>query len=137
MSSNQDDEYKGMRIPRGSHIIGNAWSMLRDPNAYKTPEIFNPSRFLGSLAESNPEEIIFGFGRRRCPGAPVAHTSVWLSIVLTLATYDIVPPKADDGTIALPSLDYTVGVISHPSPFQCNIKPRSDKARKLIESTAL
>jgi cytochrome P450 len=44
--------------------------MLRDPNAYKTPEIFNPSRFLGSLAEGNPEEIIFGFGRRYVHALP-------------------------------------------------------------------
>ncbi|CAE6339186.1 unnamed protein product [Rhizoctonia solani] len=137
MASNKDDEYKGMRIPRKSHVIGNAWSMLRDPDAYQDPESFNPSRFLGSRKENNPEEIIFGFGRRRCPGAPVAHSSVWLSIVLTLATYEIMPLKAGDGRTVLPSLDYTIGVISHPSPFQCNLKPRSEKVRKLIESTAL
>ncbi|KAF8752322.1 hypothetical protein RHS01_07760 [Rhizoctonia solani] len=107
-----DDE-----IPSKSHIIGNAWSMLWDSNAYQDPEKFNPSRFLGPRLESNPEEIIFGFGRRRCPGAPVAHSSVWLSIVLTLAVYDILPPKSKDGVALLPSLDYTVGVISlllHP-----------------------
>ncbi|ELU39519.1 cytochrome P450 [Rhizoctonia solani AG-1 IA] len=108
-----DDEYKGMRIPSKSHIIGNAWSMLWDSNAYQDPEKFNPSRFLGPRLESNPEEIIFGFGRRRCPGAPVAHSSVWLSIVLTLAVYDILPPKSKDGVALLPSLDYTVGVIRY------------------------
>ncbi|KAF8748048.1 cytochrome P450 [Rhizoctonia solani] len=107
------------------------------PKAYQDPEHFNPSRFLAPRSESNPEEIIFGFGRRRCPGAPVAHSSVWLSIVLTLATYDISALKAENGMDILPSLDYTVGVISHPSPFQCNLRPRSDKSRMLIENTAV
>ncbi|KAF8676139.1 cytochrome P450 [Rhizoctonia solani] len=132
LALNHDDE-----IPGKSHIIGNAWSMLRDPKAYQDPEHFNPSRFLAPRSESNPEEIIFGFGRRRCPGAPVAHSSVWLSIVLTLATYDISALKAENGMDILPSLDYTVGVISHPSPFQCNLRPRSDKSRMLIENTAV
>ncbi|CAE7194397.1 unnamed protein product [Rhizoctonia solani] len=125
----------GMRIPGGTNIIANAWNMLRDPDAYKDPEQFNPARFLGSGPESSPEEIIFGFGRRRCPGAPVAHSSVWLSIVLTLATYDISPIIGDNGSPLLPSLDYTVGVISHPLPFRCYIKPRSNKAQVLIENT--
>ncbi|KAF8702305.1 cytochrome P450, partial [Rhizoctonia solani] len=107
LALNHDDE-----IPGKSHIIGNAWSMLRDPKAYQDPEHFDPSRFLAPRSESNPEEIIFGFGRRRCPGVPVAHSSVWLSIVLTLATYDISALKAENGMDILPSLDYTVGVIS-------------------------
>lgn len=134
LASDIDDEYKGMRIPGRSNIIANAWSMLRDSDAYKDPERFNPSRFLGPNAESNPEEIIFGFGRRRCPGVPVANSSVWLSIALTLATYDITPPIGDNEEPILPSLEYTVGVISHPPPFRCSLKPRSEKARLLIEN---
>ncbi|KDN38011.1 hypothetical protein RSAG8_09784, partial [Rhizoctonia solani AG-8 WAC10335] len=123
LASDSDDEYKGMRIPARTNIIANAWCMLRDPDAYNDPERFNPSRFLGSHPESNPEDIIFGFGRRRCPGAPVAHSSVWLSIVLTLAIYDISPLIGDNGAPILPSLEYTIGVI------------RSEKARALINST--
>ncbi|CAE6410557.1 unnamed protein product [Rhizoctonia solani] len=114
LASKDDDEYKGMRIPGKCLVIANAWSMLRNPDAYKDPETFNPSRFLGSNSESNPEEIIFGFGRRRCPGAPVAHSSIWLSIALTIATYNI-SPIVDNGEAILPSLDYTVGVIRYGS----------------------
>ncbi|EUC59551.1 cytochrome P450 family oxidoreductase [Rhizoctonia solani AG-3 Rhs1AP] len=137
LASESDDEYSGMRIPSGTNIIANAWCMLRDPDAYKNPERFNPSRFLGSHPESNPEDIIFGFGRRRCPGALIADSSVWLSIVLTLATYKVSHTQMNGGKPQMPSLEYTIGVISHPPPFQCILKPRSEQAKALIEDTVV
>lgn len=42
--------------------------MSRDPEVYKDPLTFNPSRFLGPNPEQNPAEYVFGFGRRSaCP----------------------------------------------------------------------
>ena len=46
-------------------------AMLYDAARYPNPEVFNPERFLdsqGLLIEDDPTEIIFGFGRRSCPG---------------------------------------------------------------------
>ncbi|CAE6484159.1 unnamed protein product [Rhizoctonia solani] len=133
LGSELDDEYKGMRIPANAMVISNIWSMLRDPKVYQKPEAFNPSRFFGTSMESDPEEVAFGFGRRRCPGIAVAHSSVWLSIALTLAAYNIAPLTGEDGKPILPSLEYSNTTVSHPKPFQCQITPRSDKMRKTIE----
>ena len=47
--------------------------MLYDEAHYPNPEVFNPERFLdtqGLLVEDDPAELIFGFGRRACPGEP-------------------------------------------------------------------
>jgi cytochrome P450 len=43
----------------------------RDPRNYKDPFVFNPSRFLGSEPELDPNEYVFGFGRRVCSGEAI------------------------------------------------------------------
>jgi cytochrome P450 len=43
--------------------------MSRDPRNYNNPDKFNPERFLGPEPELDPRKYIFGFGRRKCPGA--------------------------------------------------------------------
>ncbi|QRV90645.1 cytochrome P450 family protein [Ceratobasidium sp. AG-Ba] len=115
LSSKEDDIYRGMHIPKNSTIIANIWRMARDPNTYRDPTAFNPQRFLGSpeKVEKNPEDIVFGFGRRRCPGINVASSSVWLSIALTLATYNITAATGLDNEPRLPNLHYSEGTIRY------------------------
>ena len=47
-------------------VIANIWNMVHDPKVYHDPENFKPERLLGSpkAVELNPEDIVFGFGRR-------------------------------------------------------------------------
>ncbi|GAB1525335.1 hypothetical protein RhiTH_008494 [Rhizoctonia solani] len=137
LGSDIDDEYKGMRIPANAMVIANIWNMVRDPAVYHDPETFNPSRYLGPESESNPEDVVFGFGRRRCPGINVARSSVWFSIALTLAAYDVTPSIGDDGNPILPALEYSNATIRHPKPFQCTITPRSEKLKTIIETMSL
>lgn len=63
----KDDVHDGYFIPKGSIILPNVWSFTHDPALFRDPEVYNPSRFLptdGSEPETNPMELIFGFGRR-------------------------------------------------------------------------
>ncbi|KAG8742332.1 hypothetical protein FRC12_015392 [Ceratobasidium sp. 428] len=136
-TASSEDNYKGMRIPTNSTVIANIWAILRSPLTYKDPDTFNPSRYLGVDPEPSPEDVAFGFGRRRCPGINVAQSSVWLSIVLTLAAYDITPAVDEEGKPELPSLQYSNTTVSHPPPFECKITPRSDKIRKIIEDAVM
>ncbi|ELU36494.1 cytochrome P450 [Rhizoctonia solani AG-1 IA] len=59
-----DSMPEGLRIPANSTVIANIWNMLRDPNVYQNPENFDPSRFFRENPEPDPEEVVFGFGRR-------------------------------------------------------------------------
>jgi len=132
----QDDIFNGFFIPKGSILISNIWQYTHDPNYYHDPMTFKPERFLsgeGGTPEADPREVIFGFGRRVCIGKELADTSLFLLVVMSLATLNI--SKAIDtqtGQEIAPVVDYPGGFISHPKPFVYRVRPRSKQAKQLI-----
>jgi cytochrome P450 len=101
------DMYDGYDIPKGATVFSNiehvltyfqqdlchltlqCYSILvKDPNVFDDPEMFNPSRFLtphkpagnwNGKVESD-FTIPFGHGRRICPGMRVALQSIFISM---------------------------------------------------------
>ncbi|KAF7368440.1 Cytochrome P450 [Mycena venus] len=126
-----EDEYRGFRIPENSIVIGN--------EMYPDPKSFKPERFLlgGKLNSDvrDPEAVIFGFGRRICPGRHMAYSSLWLTIASILATFDINKAVDNDGNVIEPSYEYSAAVIFTPLPFKCSVTPRSPRAAQAIEAT--
>lgn len=134
-SVTEDDIHDGYNIPKGSLVIPNIWSMLNDPQKYANPSEFNPERFLakdGKEPETDPRMVCFGFGRRHCPGLHLADASIWISTAMSLAVFDI-SKVVENGVEITPKVDFTSGLISHPKPFKCSIKARSEKAIALIQ----
>lgn len=119
--SEQDDSYLGYHIPEGATVFGNIWACTRDPEVYSNPETFDPDRFLDPRNEMDPRKIVFGFGRRVCPGAHFAEVSLFMNVSAILATFDILKPEGA-GDI---DVEYTSGVTSHPKPFECRIVRRT------------
>lgn len=103
-----------------------------DPAVYPDPTVFNPERFLGASPKPNPQEFIFGFGRRICPGKLLADSSVWLTVAKSLATLDIRTAVDSDMKGETDSSLFTPGIISHPCPFKAKIEPRSREHEGLI-----
>ncbi|KAJ6536394.1 cytochrome P450 [Mycena capillaripes] len=134
-----DDEYRGYRLPAGSVVVGNAWAILHDERVYPDPHTFKPERFLldGKLnpAVRNPEPA-FGFGRRLCPGRHMALSSIWITVVSILATFDINKAVDERGNVIEPSYEYLSGLVSGPVPFKCSITPRSQETIALIQGAA-
>ncbi|CEL08495.1 hypothetical protein ASPCAL11644 [Aspergillus calidoustus] len=125
----EDDVYKGYRIPKGSLVMPNIWEFTHDPETYKDPRTFNPSRFLSPTPEMDPRNLSFGFGRRICPGRLLADSTIFMTIAKSLAVFDIQPDGEDSvGEEFLP------GVISHPAPFRLRITPRSEVAEGLVRA---
>ncbi|KAK0235423.1 cytochrome P450 [Armillaria nabsnona] len=121
----EEDTYGGCRIPKGSTVIANIWAICRDPSVYPDPDTFDPNRFL-SRHETDPCKLVFGFGRRVCPGAGFAKVQLFLNITNILACFNILKPlDATTGEEYLPEITYTVGTTSHPSPFKCQIVPQA------------
>lgn len=44
--ADEDDEYNGYLIPKGSTVIGNVWAIHMDPIKYPNPTAYDPERFL-------------------------------------------------------------------------------------------
>ncbi|KAL1706679.1 cytochrome P450 [Schizophyllum commune] len=134
----QDDYYEGYLIPKGTTIVPNICSraMTRDPAVYSEPEKFDPERFLPPRNELEPKKLVFGFGRRICPGAYFAETSLFFNLTNLLAIYDLKPGKDDTGKVVdLHKVQYKTGLTSHPEPFKCNFVCRNPElmARLLEE----
>ncbi|TFY80876.1 hypothetical protein EWM64_g3141 [Hericium alpestre] len=135
----QDDTYNGYLIPKGTYVIANLWKFMHDPEIYRNPHDFHPDRYIaseGKEGELDPRTLAFGFGRRVCPGIKLADISLWISCAMSLAVFDI-SKKVLNGRVIEPVVDYQSGTISHPKPFECSIKPRSEKALELINSVDL
>ncbi|CAK5266685.1 unnamed protein product [Mycena citricolor] len=124
-----DDEYRGYHIPAGSKVIANVWGLLQNEDLFPDPHDFRPERFLvnGVLREDivvDPAAIIFGFGRRLCPGQAFALDSLWITIATLLAAMHIEKPRDESGNIVEPSHEYFYGVVTIPLPFKSSITPR-------------
>ncbi|KAF7366944.1 hypothetical protein MSAN_00953100 [Mycena sanguinolenta] len=154
-----EDEYRGYRIPAGSIVIPNTWCVIFNrtfsyihcyihrfigpfstmrPNVYPDPYSFKPERYLldGKLnpAAVDPD-VIFGFGRRICPGRHMAASSVWITAARILASFDITKAVGEDGNIIEPTYEYSPGLAMQPLPFKCSVKPRSEKAAARIRAS--
>ncbi|KAH6796265.1 hypothetical protein C2S51_037251 [Perilla frutescens var. frutescens] len=71
----------GYTIPRGSRVFLNMWSIYMDPQLWKNPAEFQPSRFLNENGDcdysgNSFQYLPFGSGRRLCPGLPLAERMV-------------------------------------------------------------
>ncbi|RAK78167.1 cytochrome P450, partial [Aspergillus fijiensis CBS 313.89] len=123
----QDDEYMGYRIPRGTTVIQNHWSLDFDEDVFQDPHSFLPERWI-----ENPDlpTCAFGMGRRLCPGEHLARNSLNLVISRMLWAFHIQyvgnePPDP---------FAMTQGISSRPRPFKAEFRPRSPSRRTLIET---
>ncbi|KAH7192845.1 cytochrome P450 [Fusarium flagelliforme] len=131
-TSTTEDVFEGYLIPKGSMVIANIWHFAHDPEVYNEPMTFKPERFLptdGTEPEQDPHAFVFGFGRRVCPGRVLADNALFLNMAQSLAVFNITKNKGDTKEVS-----FTPGIVSHPSPFQASITPRSAHHERLIRS---
>ncbi|KAE8146925.1 cytochrome P450 [Aspergillus avenaceus] len=131
--STHDDMCNGYFIPKGSNIINNVWAFTRDPEVYSEPNEFKPERFLGENPELDPRRLVFGFGRRICPGRVLADSAVYINIAESLAVFNITK-KVENGKVIEPKVSFQPGLISHPEPYEVTVKPRSPVHEELIRA---
>jgi cytochrome P450 len=87
--------------------------MLHDPEIYPEPMEFNPERFNGDDEKMEKvKDVVFGFGRRFCPGRYFSGGTTFALIATTLATCDILPGLDENGHEVLPKVAYTPGTIT-------------------------
>ena len=140
----KDDTYMGYTIPAGAGVLHNVYTINMDERRFPNPRQFYPERYaedFQSLGESaaNPDaskrdQFTFGAGRRICPGIHVAERSLFLAISRILWGFDIKPKKDAQGKDILPDPErYTQGFVCMPEEFVVDIKPVSERRRKMME----
>ncbi|KAF5347626.1 hypothetical protein D9756_010668 [Leucocoprinus leucothites] len=115
-------------IPAGASVIGNVWSVGRDPQFFPDPEAFNPQRWLtpeGKIKE-DLKAYTFGFGRRVCPGQHMATASVFLNTALIQWAFNV---RADPAH-PIDNLAFTESANAHPMPFKVIFEPRAAETRE-------
>ncbi|KAI5122656.1 hypothetical protein M0805_007918 [Coniferiporia weirii] len=147
--STQAEVYRGWMIPEKSIVFANIWQLMRDEKHFPNPEAFVPERHAhiptangsqsgednGYTEGDDPSSIVFGFGRRVCPGKFFAESMLWMVFANVLASFDIEPYEDPvTGAIALPTCEFENEVIRSPKAFKCTIAPRSAKHAQLIQS---
>ncbi|EED79025.1 predicted protein [Postia placenta Mad-698-R] len=105
----KDDVYMGYYIPAGATVIANSWAVLHDPYLYPDPFEVKPERDFQSGEGINPDPraFAFGYGRRVCPGQPLAEDSLYIVAATVLATMNVGP----DGLVLEPVVEYTGDLI--------------------------
>jgi cytochrome P450 len=132
----QEDEYNGLRIPKGAMIMANSWGINRDPEAFGSNDLeaFIPERWLegrsmaGDLRNDLPTPT-FGYGRRMCAGKKIAEDSMWLQVSRLLWAFKVECANSEmidpDDTVR-----HTFTVV--PREFKINLTPRDPNVPGIV-----
>jgi len=86
--------------------------MLHDEEIFPNPMDFNPDRYQNLDSEMQKvTDLVFGFGRRACPGMYLAEDTLFAIVTTVLATCDILPAIDANGEKVIPEVSYTSGTI--------------------------
>lgn len=125
--TNADDHYRGYHIPAKTTVIANIWGMLHDEDTYPDPSVFDPDRFTGASApkQRDPFYLVFGFGRRVCPGEHLALSSLFIQLATILATLNLSKALGADGQPIDPPIEFTTAIVRCVSKSTSKITPTS------------
>ncbi|KAF9525600.1 cytochrome P450 [Crepidotus variabilis] len=141
-ASTEDVHYNGYVIPKGSTIFINVWGISHDPELYDRPEDFWPDRFLknefgtrdGVDVSAWRDKLIFGGGKRICPGTNLAYNSINFNTTFLLWAFNF-EKSVDPVTKRQFTPDvwgYSKGLFIMPNKFPSEIVPRSSGHVELI-----
>ncbi|WCJ39158.1 cytochrome P450 family 705 subfamily A polypeptide 22 [Euphorbia peplus] len=120
-----DCKIRGYDIPKGTNIIINAYSVMRDPKIWDHPAEFYPERFLQEEDQENQERnlmsfIPFGGGRRKCPGSHFALSIIHITVASMVQCFDWKRFSNDNQENEKLNMDERHGFIaSMANPLKC------------------
>ncbi|KAM9470726.1 cytochrome P450 2F2-like [Clarias gariepinus] len=118
----RDTELMTYTIPKGTMIIPNLFSVLREEGQWKFPHDFNPLNFLNDQGQfEKPEAFLpFSAGPRACLGEGLARMELFLVLVTLLHRFQFVWPE-DAGE---PDFTIMFGVTTKPKPYRMGLRLR-------------
>ncbi|XP_077654801.1 cytochrome P450 2D17-like isoform X1 [Urocitellus parryii] len=121
-STTRDIELQGFFIPKGTMLITNLSSVLKDETVWEKPLRFHPGHFLDAQGHFVKREAFMPFsaGRRVCLGEPLARMELFLFFTCLLQRFSFLVPPGQ----ARPSDCGVFGTMVTPSPYQLCAEPR-------------
>ncbi|XP_070109854.1 cytochrome P450 2D14-like isoform X2 [Equus caballus] len=120
--TSRDIEVQGFLIPRGTTLITNLSSVLKDETVWKKPFRFHPEHFLDAQGRFVKQEAFMPFsaGRRSCLGEPLARMELFLFFTCLLQRFSFSVPAGQPR----PSDHGVFGTLVSPAPYQLSAEPR-------------
>jgi cytochrome P450 len=143
--ADEDVVYKNHVIPKGTVLLANTAFLHYDPQRFERPFEFMPERFLKHklysseyAAMSDPykrDHFTFSTGRRVCPGARLAESSLDIALAGILWAFVIRPPLVDgvEAEMGLSDDAYPDGGFTIPKPFAARFVPRSEESLAFVK----
>ncbi|XP_041454738.1 cytochrome P450 2J6-like isoform X2 [Lytechinus variegatus] len=121
----RDADLCGHRLPKGTALLINLWSLHHDPDVWKDPSQFNPDRFLnndGTLVKQPDNFLPFSAGKRMCMGDQLAKMELFIFFTSMVQQIKFTIPSGDG---PLP-MDGLLDLARKPKPFQVQVSAWSN-----------
>ncbi|OWM70821.1 cytochrome P450 81Q32-like isoform X2 [Punica granatum] len=119
--SSEECHVGGYRVPGGTMLLINLYSIQRDPKHWPDPEKFKPERFEGMEGVKDGHKMMpFGSGRRGCPGENLALRMVGMTLGSLIQCFEW-------GRISKDLVDMTEGTgltMPRARPLMAECRPR-------------
>ncbi|GFR78503.1 cytochrome P450 2D6 [Elysia marginata] len=117
-----DFQLRGHTVRKGTCVMANLDSVLRDQRVWGDPQVFRPDRFLddsGSVV-TKKEFLPFGTGKRNCIGEGLAVMEFFIFISALVQKFEFFPEIKDQP----PSMEPDEGFTRVAKPFKIRAVPR-------------
>ncbi|XP_068828209.1 cytochrome P450 2D14-like isoform X1 [Capricornis sumatraensis] len=120
--TSRDIEVQGFHVPKGTTLITNLSSVLKDETLWEKPFRFHPEHFLDAQGRFVKQEafIPFSAGRRACLGEPLARMELFLFFTSLLQHFSFSVPAGQPH----PSHHGVFALLVTPAPYQLCAVPR-------------
>ena len=124
-----DEQILGYKIPKGSSVLLNQWTLAHDPECYDEPDGYSPDRYIRDplgvkegVSHSGRKPIYtFGAGRRECLGKEYFFQNIRIALSQILWAFDINPVEPLDTDA---QTGFNPAIVMMPKPFKVNFVPR-------------
>ncbi|XP_037015992.2 cytochrome P450 2D17 [Artibeus jamaicensis] len=120
--TSRDIEVQGFLIPKGTMLITNLSSVLKDETVWKEPSCFYPENFLDAQGRFVKQAAFMPFsaGRRSCLGETLARMELFLFFSCLLQRFSFSVPEGQP----CPSNHSVYSFLATPVPYQLCAVPR-------------
>uniref|UniRef100_A0A8C4WUR2 Cytochrome P450, family 1, subfamily B, polypeptide 1 n=1 Tax=Eptatretus burgeri TaxID=7764 RepID=A0A8C4WUR2_EPTBU len=82
-AASTDTSIRGFRVPKGTIVFVNQYSVNHDPEIWQQPDRFDPTRFLTPAGDTIDKDLvnnilIFSLGKRRCIGEALSKMQLFI-----------------------------------------------------------